>query len=888
MKTDDIRESFLSFFEERGHTRLPSDSLVPANDPTLLFTGAGMNQFKDEFQGKGRYRSGLRRACTSQKCLRAADLERVGQSPSHHTFFEMLGNFSFGDYFKLEAMQWAWELVTRLYAIHPSRLVVTCYEGDDEAYAIWRDAVGIPTGRIYRFGEHANYWPADAPSTAPGGTLCGPCAEIFYDYGQSVGCRRPACDPSCSCGRFVEVWNLVFQQFMKHDDGTLKPLPLKNIDTGAGLERVACVLQGVSTDYEIDIFAPIVSQVSRLSGRKPAPGSPERVRIHRIADHVRGAAFVIADGVLPGNKGRGYVLRRILRRAVRDGHDLGLDEPFLFRLVPTVVDTMGRAFPDLVARRENLARIIKAEEESFLSTLSRGSAILADRIAAAKDAGAKALPPDVAADLWDTYGFPFEITQQICEEAGLSVDRAAFEADMERRQAGTKGGEQFGQVFDTSALAQVKSFAHPTVFHGYEADEAQATVLAIVADDHLVEEAGEGCEVTIVLDHTPFYGDSGGQVGDEGILESPTGRVEIHATSRAGDYVHHRGRVVRGTVRRGERVRAVIDAQRRAAIRRNHTATHLLHWALRTVLGPHAEQAGSLVAPDHLRFDFTHFAPLTPQELARVEELVNDRILENSEVTATETTLAAAKAQGAMALFGEKYGDSVRMISVSDFSKELCGGTHVNRTGDIGLFKITSETGIAAGVRRIEAVTGHVAYRRLVEHEALLDRLAEVLKVPRERLVERAQEVVDEAKRLARELEKAKRQSFAAAAGGGPFQERTRIGDTVIIAGILDGGKADDLRLASDGLRKKHPSAAIILGTSDGTAANLLCALTPDLVKRGLNAANLVKDVARHIGGGGGGRPDMAQAGGKNPAGLSAALDAAIAALSALLEKGTA
>lgn len=883
MKTDDIRESFLRYFEERGHTRLPSDSLVPANDPTLLFTGAGMNQFKDEFQGKGRYRTGLRRACTSQKCLRAGDLERVGQTPSHHTFFEMLGNFSFGDYFKLEAMQWAWELVTQAYGVPAGRLAVTCYEGDDEAYAIWREVVGVPKERVYRFGEHANFWPADAPSTAPPGTLCGPCAEIFFDYGEAVGCRRPTCDPACGCPRFVEIWNLVFQQFMKQEGGRLEPLPLKNIDTGAGLERVACVLQGVTTDYETDLFVPIVARVSELSGRKPLAGTPERVRIHRISDHVRGAAFVIGDGVLPGNKGRAYVLRRILRRAIRDGHDLGLDEPFLYKLVPIVAEVMGRAYPELVARRENIARIVKAEEESFLATLARGSAILAERIAEAKGKGASALPPGVAAELWDTFGFPFEITQQICEEAGLGVDRAGFEADMERRQAGGRGGEQFGQVFDTSALAQVKDFAHPTAFRGYEATEAEATVLAIVAGDSLVEQAAAGAEVTLVLDHTPFYGESGGQVGDAGVLESPSCRIEVHDTTRAGDYFHHHARVASGTLRRGERVRAAIDAERRNAIRRNHTATHLLHWALRKVLGPHAEQAGSLVAPDRLRFDFTHFAPLTPQELERVEELVNQRVLENVEVTPTETTLAAAKAQGAMALFGEKYGEVVRMVSIGDYSRELCGGTHVARTGDIGLFKITSETGIAAGVRRIEAVTGHAAYRRVVEQEALLARLGEVLKAPRERLAARAEELVEETKRLARELEKAKRQSFAGAAGGGPFQERAHIGDTVVIAGILEGGRPDDLRLAADGLRKKHPSAAIVLGASDGAAASLLCALTPDLVKRGLHAGGLVKDAAKHIGGGGGGRPELAQAGGKNPAGLASALDAAVAAISAML-----
>ena len=883
MKTDEIRETFLRFFEERGHIRLPSDSLVPTNDPTLLFTGAGMNQFKDEFQGKGRFKQGLRRACTSQKCLRAGDLERVGQTPSHHTFFEMLGNFSFGDYFKRDAMEWAWELVTKVYRIDPARLAVTCYEGDDEAHAIWRDVIGIPADRIFRFGEHANYWPADAPSTAPAGTLCGPCAEIFYDYGDEVGCHRPTCDPSCNCSRFVEIWNLVFQQFEKQDDGSLKPLPTKNIDTGAGLERLATVLQGVKTDYETDIFAPIVRRLVEITGRKPDPGTRERVAIHRIADHVRGAVFCISDGVLPGNKGRGYVLRRILRRAIRDGHDLGLDEPFLYLLVPIVVEVMKGAYPELVERRENFARIVKAEEESFLATLSRGSAILAERIEQARTAGATTLPSEVAAELWDTYGFPFEITSQICLERGLGVDRMGFEAEMQRRQAGGRGGDQFGQVFDTSALARVKGLAQPTVFHGYEATETGATVIALVVADQLVEEAREGDEVTLVLDHTPFYGESGGQVGDVGILEGPAGRVAVTDTRRADDYVHHHGRVASGVVRKGETVRAVIDAERRAAIRRNHTATHLLHWALRKVLGQHAEQAGSLVAPDRLRFDFTHFAPMAPQELERVEELVNQQVLENSEVTVATTTIGEAKAAGAMALFGEKYGDQVRMVGIGDISKELCGGTHMDRTGGIGLFKVTSETGIAAGVRRIEAVTGLAAWRRVVEQEALLGRLSEALKAPRERLAERAQEIVDETRRLARDLEKAKRASFA---GAGPFQERARVGDSVIIAGILEGGKADDLRLACDQLRQKHASAAILLGARDGAAANLLCALTADLVNRGLNAGTLVREAARRIGGGGGGRPDMAQAGGKKPDGLEAAIEAGVSALTTLIEQG--
>jgi len=881
VKTDTIRETFLSFFERRGHKRLPSDSLVPTNDPTLLFTGAGMNQFKDEFQGKGRVRQGLRRACTSQKCLRASDLEKVGQTPSHHTFFEMLGNFSFGDYFKREAMAWAWELVVEGFHIPSERLVVTCYEGDDEASAIWRE-IGIPTDRIYRFGEHDNYWPADAPSTAPPGTLCGPCAEIFYDYGPRSGCRRPSCDPSCDCPRFVEIWNLVFQQFLKGEDGRLEPLPSKNIDTGAGLERLAAVLQGVSSDYETDIFAPIVSQVVELTGARPdEPASRER--IWRISDHLRGAVFCICDGVLPGNKGRGYVLRRILRRAIRDAHDLGTDRPFLYRIVPTVVEVMGTAYPELRERRENVARIIEAEESAFLATVSRGSAILAERLAELRSRGVKALPGELAAELWDTYGFPFEMTRQLCAEHGIEADRQAFEKALEDRQAASKSKETFGQVFDTSALAQVKAIAPPTRFVGYQADAAEADVVAIVAKDQLVEEAGEGADVVVVLDATPFYGEAGGQVGDTGTLEGEGLRVEVTNTTRADDYFYHHGRVTRGTVRKGQRVRARVDAQRRADIRRNHTATHLLHWALRKAIGQHVEQAGSLVAPDRLRFDFTHFAPLSPQEVQRVEELVNQRIVENAPVVAAETTLDEARRQGAIALFGEKYGESVRMIAVGDFSRELCGGTHAHATGELGLFKITAEQGIAAGVRRIEAVTGRAAYRLVADQEALLDRLAETLRTPRARLVERARELLEETKRLARELEKAKRRSFAAAGASGPFEEKATVGHTVVVVGTIPDASPDDLRLACDQLRQRHGSAAVVVGTADNASAKLVCALTADLVEKGLDAAVIVKAAAKNIGGGGGGRPDMAQAGGRNPQGLQAALDHAATAIAQIL-----
>ncbi|NQT86211.1 alanine--tRNA ligase, partial [bacterium] len=669
------------------------------------------------------------------------------------------------------------------------------------------------------------------------------------------------------------IWNLVFQQYMKQDDGTLEPLPTQNIDTGAGLERLAAVLQGVDTDFEIDIFAPIVAQIVDITGHTPVPGTPDKLRIHRIADHVRGAVFCIGDGVLPGNKGRGYVLRRILRRASCDGHDMGVAEPFLYRLVPTVLDVMKNAYPQLLERADHFARIVRAEEESFVATLGRGSAILQDRIQHVLDAAGEALPGDVAAELWDTYGFPFEMTQQICAEQGLDVDAAAFQAAMDERQATSKADGKFGSVFDTSALAQVKDFAPATDFCGYDETEQKATILAIVADDTLVDEAPEGAAVTVVLDRTPFYGESGGQVGDTGSLETDDARIEIADTGRADGYFHHHGTVARGALRKGAAVTAVVDVDRRNAIRRNHTATHILQWALREVLGDHVGQAGSHVAPDRLRFDLTHFSALEPAELARVEQMVNARILQNAPVLVKQTTLDDARAQGATALFGEKYGDEVRMVRVGDFSLELCGGCHCARTGDIGLFKIVSETGIAAGVRRIEAVTGQGAYDRVVEQDALLHRVGDVLKAPQDRLVARAEELVAETKQLARDLDKAKRQSFAGA-DGGPFQEKAKVGDTVIIAGTLDSGNAGDLRIAADQLRAKHPSSVILIGcAAGGNSANLLCAVSQDVVAKGVKAGDIIKAAAKEIGGGGGGRPDMAQAGGKNPAGLQSALD---------------
>jgi len=693
MKTDEIRRRFLEFFERRGHVIVPSDSLVPQNDPTLLFTGAGMNQFKEMFLGKGKLE--FRRAASCQKCLRTADIEKVGKTSGHLTFFEMLGNFSFGDYFKREAIEWAWEFVTEELKLPPDKLAATVYKDDDESYQIWRDVIGIPADRIYRFGEEENFWPANAPSQGPNG-VCGPCSEIHFDRGSSVGCGRAECNPGCDCDRYVEVWNLVFTQFDRRDGGVLEPLPQKNIDTGMGLERTAALMQGKILALENDVFMPLIEEAARAIGAEYRSDSESGARFRRIADHARAVTFCIADGVMPGNEGRGYVVRRLLRRAVADGWQLGCRNSFIHRLVPVVAQTMGAAYPEVAERAANIERVIQAEEERFLETIQNGWREMQERIEALKKSGAKVMSGKEAFYLADTLGFPLEFTEMLLAQEGLEVDRKGFEEEMARQRERSRATSQISQaIFDLGPLGEIKGEVPPTEFLGYEQLECKGKVLALLKDEKPVQSA-DGGEVAVILDRTPFYGEAGGQVGDTGAIKAPTGELRVRDCKRADGYILHIAEIASGRISVGEEVTASVDAERRRAIMRNHTATHLLHYALREVLGKHVEQSGSLVEPERLRFDFTHFAQVKPEEIERITEIVNRRILEDAPVNATEMTLTEAKQRGAIALFGEKYGEIVRVVEIGDFSKELCGGTHCRRTGEIGLFRIISEQSVAS------------------------------------------------------------------------------------------------------------------------------------------------------------------------------------------------
>ena len=874
MKGSEVRRRFLQFFEERGHRVLQSDSLVPpAEDKSLLFTGAGMNQFKNEFMGRGK--PGLKRAATSQKCFRTGDVDNVGRTAFHHTFFEMLGNFSFGDYFKREAILWAWEFMTQEMKLPPERLRVSVYEEDDEAFAIWEKEVGLDPKIIYRYGQHDNFWPADCPKLGPNG-LCGPCSEIFYDYGPDVGCRKPDCQPSCSCGRFCEVWNLVFQQFDRKDGGVLDPLPTRNIDTGMGLERMTAVMQGVRTSFDTDFFMPIIQAIERETERPYAPvrATREGVAFRRIADHVRAAAFCIGDGVLPGNTGRDYVLRKLIRRAVLDGGRLGKKTPFLCSLVPVVARVMEDQYPDLTERRENIAHLIKLEEERFHQTLDLGQAILQELIEKLRASGETQLPGSEAFRLFDTYGLPLDVTQSLLEDEGMTTDAGEFESEMGRqRERARKGTKISADIFGGGPIAALKERGAATVFEGYEKDESEGKVLGIVVGQDLRDDVGEGREAMLVLDRTSYYGESGGEVGDAGFLLNSGARFEVADSQRAEGMVLHVGKVVSGRIRVGDSLITRPDVARRGKIRRNHTATHLMHHALREVLGRHAEQAGSLVAPERLRFDFHHTQAVTEQELRLVEEKVNEKILENSPVGSRILPIAQAKAEGAMALFGEKYGDEVRLLDIGGYSKELCGGLHCRATGDIGLFRIVSESSVAAGIRRIEAATGLEALQLVRAKEDLLDRLSEALGAPEARLVERAEQLSQQIRELRKELQKAKQSSGKSAADY--LKEAKEIGGAKLVAAKVEGATADDLRALVDQLRRQAPSLAVALGAVSEDRVNLIVALSKDLIARGLHAGKIAGEAAKLVGGGGGGKPDMAQAGGKDPAGLDKAIETA-------------
>ncbi|MEK6636300.1 MAG: alanine--tRNA ligase [Planctomycetota bacterium] len=884
MKTNEIRNKFLKFFEKKSHVIWPSDSLVPQNDPTLLFTGAGMNQFKDMFLGKGNLN--FKKATTCQKCIRTGDIDNVGRTASHHTFFEMLGNFSFGDYFKKETIEWAWEFLVQELKISKERLSVSVYKDDQESYEIWEKHIGIPRERIYLYGEKDNFWPSNAPTHGPNGP-CGPCSEIFFDQGEEIGCGRKECEPACDCDRYVEIWNLVFTQYDRKEGGRLEPLPHKNVDTGMGLERMTRVMQGVQTNFDIDIFRPIIKSIEEISSLKYNGKLEHAVLMRRIADHTKACVFCISDGVLPSNEGRGYVERRLLRRAIRDGAQLGVNDSFLYKLVPIVSDVMQEYYPDIKQRRENIARIVKSEEEKFHETLELGTRMLEELMEAMQKNKQKILQGQEAFKLYDTYGFPLDITESILNEKGFTVDKDGFEKELNKQRLQAKSASQMtGQVFDTGPLSKIKDISKGTKFLGYEKCACEGKVIAIIQGDQLVDAAKAGSEVTVILDQTPFYGESGGQIGDTGMLESNGNQVQITDTKKNNDFILHSGKVVKGELKKDAMINAKVDIQRRHSIRKNHSATHILHYALRRVIGQHAEQAGSLVTPDRLRFDFHHFSSLTNEEITRIEDLVNERILENMPILAKDSTIQEARSAGAIALFGEKYGDRVRVVSIGDFSKELCGGTHVNSSGEIGLLRIVGESSIAAGVRRIEAITGVEALNRSREKEQIIREMCDILNTSENKMITKTQEVLHELKNLQKEVHKLKQKDLGDKAGS--FIENAReVSGVKIITKKLENASVEDLRKTVDLLMKSGGEMAIVLGTTQNERATIIVALSPHVVKRGLHAGNISKEVAKIIGGGGGGRPDMAQAGGQLVDKLDEALNSAAELLSKKISQDT-
>ncbi|MEW6460274.1 MAG: alanine--tRNA ligase [Pseudomonadota bacterium] len=863
MKSAEIREAFLSFFEEKGHTRVASSSLIPANDPTLLFTNAGMNQFKDCFLGLEK--RAYTRATTSQKCVRAGgkhnDLENVGYTARHHTFFEMLGNFSFGDYFKRDAIHYAWEFLTseKWLKLPKEKLWVTVYATDDEAYDIWTKEVGVPTERMIRIGDNKgapyasdNFWAMG--DTGP----CGPCTEIFFDHGEHIWGGPPG-SPEEDGDRYIEIWNNVFMQFNRTADGVLHPLPAPSVDTGMGLERISAVLQHVNSNYEIDLFQNLLAASAKAIGCANAGEASLKV----VADHIRSCSFLIADGVTPSNEGRGYVLRRIIRRACRHGNKLGAKGSFFYQIVAALVAEMGEAFPELKQQQAHIERVLKTEEEQFAKTLEQGLKILEQDLAELKG---KVIPGDVVFKLYDTYGFPVDLTADIARERELSVDEAGFEREMEAQRERARSASAFGM--DYNSLVKVDTDTH---FLGYEGTSGSGQIIALFKAGAAVDSLAEGEEGVVVLDQTPFYAESGGQVGDCGYLEGAGVRFDVRDTTKAGGAFLHHGVVVRGGLNVGTSVKAEVEAEVRQATALNHSATHLLHEALRIVLGDHVQQKGSLVNSQRLRFDFSHFEAIKPEQLKQLEDIVNRVVRENSAVETEITDIETAKAKGAMALFGEKYGDQVRVLSMGgDFSVELCGGTHVARTGDIGLFKIVSEGGVAAGVRRIEAVTGAQALAYLNGAEEQLKEAASLVKGNRDNVLDKLSALLERNRQLEKELEQLKAKA-ASAAGNDLAASAVDVKGTKVLAARLDGLDGKALLALVDQLKNKLGSAVILLGGVFDEKVVLVAGVTQDLTGK-LKAGDLMRQAAAAVGGKGGGRPDMAQGGGVDAGKLGEAL----------------
>ncbi len=855
MTSTEIRASFLEFFRKNGHAVVPSSSLVPGSDPTLLFTNAGMVQFKDLFLGKET--RDYSRAASAQRCVRAGgkhnDLENVGYTARHHTFFEMLGNFSFGDYFKREAIHFAWNFITGTLGIAKDRLWVTVFETDDEAHRIWTEEIGIDPLRCTRLGEKSNFW--SMGETGP----CGPCSEIFYDHGAQIPGGPPG-SPEEEGDRYVEIWNLVFMQFDRSAGGSMTPLPKPSVDTGMGLERVAAVLQGVHSNYRIDLFRNLIEDAATLTGTSDLETSSLRV----IADHIRASTFLIVDGVVPSNEGRGYVLRRIIRRAIRHGYKLGQTQPFFHKLVASLVREMGSYYTELVAGEARATQMLALEEERFAETLTTGMALL-DEETARLDSSV--IPGETVFKLYDTFGFPLDLTADVARERGLTIDQAGFDAAMQAQRGRARAASKFGGA----SRAELR-FDGKTDFSGYEHLAGNGRITALIHEGAMVQALTAGQEGQVVLDHSPFYAESGGQVGDTGTLQGDGAKFLVTDTQKVGAAQAHVGTLESGELHVGGQVQARVDAARRQAVVLNHSATHLLHAALREVLGKHVVQKGSLVAPDRLRFDFSHTRAVTPDELQRIEQRVNQAIRENAPAETKTMPYDAALASGAMALFGEKYASDVRVLSIGDFSVELCGGTHVGRAGDIGLFKIIGESGVAAGVRRIEALTGQAAFDWVVQTDLLVRGLATLVRAGRDDVEAKVRELVERSRRLEKEVQQLK--GRLASGQGGDLSALARdVGSVKVLAAQVDGADAKSLRDAVDKLKSKLGSSVIVLASVDAGKVLLVAGVSPDLMDR-LKAGDIAGSVAAQVGGKGGGRADFAQAGGNQPENLAAALGA--------------
>jgi len=864
MTPNALREAYLSFFESKGHTRYPSDSLVPANDPTLLFTGAGMNQFKEMFMGVGNLP--FVRATTSQKCLRTGDLDNVGRTFYHQTFFEMLGNFSFGDYFKKEAIAWQWEFLTEVLKIPVAKLRVSVYEEDDEAFAIWRDEIGLPEQKIWRLDAKENYWPADAPEKGPNGP-CGPCSEIFYDFGS------PGEEGDPEATRYCEIGNIVFTQFNRVGRNKLEPLAQRNIDTGMGFERILAVMNDVRSPFETELFLPTIREIAKAADENYTYDHPMGQQFRRIAEHVRAAVFLIADGVKPSNEGRGYVVRRIIRRAVRDAIALGIEQPIAPHLVKSVIDVMGEAYPEVQRAQEAAVAFIRAEAQKFRETYETGILLLETEIGKLGDA--TVLSGETAFVLYDSHGFPLELSEEILAERGLSVDREGFERCMEQqRQRSREGSDISADVFVATTITAIKREVDQTKFLGYETCEAESEIVAIFKGESVVAHAKEGEHVQIVTKATPFYAEAGGQVGDAGAILGTSGNFRVEDTQKKEGYIIHSGTVMLGDIAKGNAVRMLVDWRRRAATTRNHTATHLLHAALRTVLGKHVTQAGSRVDSERLRFDFTHPQGVRADELEAVEAWINDEVFLNSEVVTRVMPIEQARSAGAMALFGEKYGDRVRVVTVGEFSIELCGGIHVGTSAEIGGSLLLGECGVASGVRRIEMVTGGGTLAVAREQRGTLRELSGTLKTRAEELPARVLGLQGELRDLRREATERKKEEGLGALEsllGSAVNE----GGIAVVTGAVEGNDAETLRSLSDAVRQKLGQAVVVLaGRGDGGVA-LLATATEGAVKAGIKAGDLLRGVATALGGKGGGRPQMAQGRAASDAGLEEALDSA-------------